>query len=73
MAIRIDHALAADTSLAQPSRKLFATTIIAYADRLGLLAERVRDVAARGGARDADAVATPSSMERAACSSCARR
>jgi hypothetical protein len=58
MAIRIDHALAADTSLAPPSRKLFATTIVAYADRLPLLAERVRDVSARGGSRDADAVAT---------------
>jgi hypothetical protein len=57
MALQLDHALAADTSLAPPSRKLFATTVIAYTGKLSLLAERVRDVAARGGARDADDVA----------------
>jgi len=61
MRLRLDHALAAapslDAALAPPTRKVFATTIAAYAGDLGLLAQRARDVAARGGARDPDAVA----------------
>lgn len=52
MRIRLDHALAADTAIPPPTRNVFATTIVSYADRLSLLAERVHDVAARGGSRD---------------------
>jgi hypothetical protein len=55
--IRLDHALAADTAIAAPTRKVFATTIVAYAGRLELLEARARDVAARGGAADPDQVA----------------
>jgi len=55
--IRFDHALAADTAIAAPTRKVFATTIVAYAGRLELLEARARDAAARGGAADPDQVA----------------
>lgn len=47
--IRIDHALADDTSIPTATRKVFATTVMSYADRLELLAARVQDAAARGG------------------------
>jgi hypothetical protein len=61
MRLRLDRALAADpaldAALAPPTRKVFAATIAAYATDLGLLGQRARDVAARGGARDPDAVA----------------
>jgi len=61
MRLRLDRALAADpaldAALAPPTRKVFATTIAAYATDLGLLGQRARDVAARGSARDPDAVA----------------
>lgn len=57
MRLRLDHALAADTSIGTPTRKVFATTIVGYANDPGLLAQRARDVAARGGARDPDAIA----------------
>lgn len=57
MKIRLDHVLAADTAIPPPTRKVFATTIIAYADNLGALAERVRDIAARVDRRGADATA----------------
>jgi hypothetical protein len=56
--IRLDHALAEDTSIAAPTRKVFATTIVGYAERLALLEARAREVAARGGAADPDGVAT---------------
>jgi hypothetical protein len=56
MRIRLDHALAADTSIAAPTRRVFAQTVASYAGRLELLEQRARDVAARGGARDPDAV-----------------
>jgi hypothetical protein len=56
MRIRLDHALAADTSIAAPTRRVFAQTIATYAGKLDLLDSRARDVAARGGARDPDAV-----------------
>jgi hypothetical protein len=56
MRSQLDHVLAADTSIPPPTRKVFALTIISYANRLPLLAERVRDVAARSR-HDADAVA----------------
>jgi hypothetical protein len=63
MRIRLDHALAADASagadasIGAPTRSVFASTIVGYADRLPLLAERARDVAARGRAGDPDHVA----------------
>ncbi|TMQ10887.1 MAG: hypothetical protein E6J90_25580 [Deltaproteobacteria bacterium] len=57
MRIRLDHALAADTSIGAPTRSVFAATIVGYAGRLPVLAERARDVAVRGQAGDPDAVA----------------
>ena len=57
MRISLDHALAADTSIGAPTRSVFASTIVGYAGRLSLLAERARDVAVRGRAGDPDAVA----------------
>ena len=57
MRIRLDHGLAADTSIAAPTRRVFAQTIASYAGKLDLLEQRARDVAARGGARDPDAIA----------------
>jgi len=57
MRIRLDHALADDRSIAAPTRSVFAFTITGYAGRLPLLAERAREVAARGGAADPDGIA----------------
>ncbi len=54
----IEHALAHDSSIGVPSRKVFATTIVSYAGRLDLLATRARELAARGGASDPDDIAT---------------
>lgn len=56
MRIELDHALADDTSIAAPTRKVFAGTINAYANTIDLLASRARDVAARGRAPDVEAV-----------------
>jgi hypothetical protein len=58
MRIRLDHALALtdDAALPAVTRNVFATTIVKYAHALDLLADRVRDAAARGRARDPDAV-----------------
>src|SRR5262249_22190911 len=41
-------------SIGAPTRSVFSHTIVSYAHRLPLLAERARDVAARGGAADPD-------------------
>ena len=57
MRILLDHALADDTSLAAPTRKVFASTITSYAGKLKLLEHRVRELAARARAADPDAVA----------------
>lgn len=57
MRIRLDNALAGDTSIAIPTRKVFAATIAGYAERIELLASRARDVAERGGAPDPDRAA----------------
>jgi len=57
MKIRLEHALAGDSSIAPPTRSVFAHTIASYAGRLSLLEDRARDVAARGGAGDPRAVA----------------
>lgn len=50
MKLRLEHALADDRSIGPPTRAVFAHTIASYAGRLSLLEDRVRDVAARGGA-----------------------
>jgi len=57
MKIRLDHALAADASIGTPTRSVFSSTIIGYADKLPLIEQRARDVAARGGAADPDRIA----------------
>jgi hypothetical protein len=57
MKIRLERALAADSSLAPPTRNVFSSTITGYAGRLPVLAQRARDVAARGGAPDPDRIA----------------
>lgn len=57
MRIRLEHALASDSSIGAPTRKVFASTITGYADNLGLLADRVRDLAARGRSPAPDQVA----------------
>jgi len=57
MKIRLEHALAAAPSIAAPTRNVFAHTIVSYRDRLSLLEDRARDVAARGGAADPDGIA----------------
>ena len=57
MRVRLEHVLAADTSIGPPTRKVFASTVTGYADNLSLLAERARDIAERGRAVDPEAVA----------------
>ncbi|MBX3156395.1 MAG: hypothetical protein KF773_10380 [Deltaproteobacteria bacterium] len=57
MKARLDHALADDTSLAAPTRNLFATTLLKYDGDLPLLAARIRELAARGRAPDPDRIA----------------
>ncbi len=52
MRIRLEHALADDTAIAAPTRKVFAQTVGDYAGRLDVLESRARDVAARNGATD---------------------
>ncbi|MBV8761433.1 MAG: hypothetical protein JO257_29320 [Deltaproteobacteria bacterium] len=52
MRIRLERALAADASIAAPTRRVFVQTVLNYAGNLELLADRARDVAARGGSRD---------------------
>ena len=54
MRIRLDHALAADTSIPVPARRVFAATILGYTGRVELLETRARDVAARSGASSPD-------------------
>jgi hypothetical protein len=57
MKVLLEHALAMEPSIAQPTRNVFASTVVAYAGRTSLLRERARDVAARGGAREPEAAA----------------
>ncbi len=56
MRIELDHALADDTSIAAPTRKVFAGTINSYASNIELLASRARDVATRGRSSDVESV-----------------
>jgi len=53
----LERDLAMDSSIGQPTRNVFASTVVSYAGRLSLLGDRARDVAARGGAGDPGAVA----------------
>ena len=57
MRILLERGLADDSSLAAPTRAVFSQTVTSYVDKLDLLAQRARDVAARGGSRDPDGVA----------------
>ena len=57
MRIRLEHLLAADTSIGAPTRSVFSSTIVGYAGKLPLLTQRARDVAARGRAADPDQTA----------------
>jgi hypothetical protein len=57
MRLRMDKVLDADTAIAPPTRRVFATTIVAYAGQLELLGDRVRDVAMRARAADPDGLA----------------
>jgi hypothetical protein len=57
MRIRLDHLLAADTSVAPPLRKVLAGTVTNYAGDLALLRERVVAVASRVDPRGAGATA----------------
>jgi hypothetical protein len=56
MTTRLAHALASDTSLGAPTRKVFATTVLKYRHDLALLGERARELAQRGRAVDPTAV-----------------
>ncbi|MBA3460561.1 MAG: hypothetical protein H0T46_11400 [Deltaproteobacteria bacterium] len=57
MRIRLEHSLSSETSIGPPTRMVFAQTVVSYDGKLDVLASRARDIAARGGARDADEVA----------------
>lgn len=57
MKLRLDHALADDTSLGVPTRKVFAQTVASYAGDLAGLGTRVRELAARGRSPDPEGVA----------------
>lgn len=57
MKLRLEHALADDTSLGAPTRRVFAQTVASYAGDLALLGDRVRELAARARAHNPEAVA----------------
>lgn len=57
MKARLDHALAGEPSIGAPTRNVFAATVVNYASTLSVLAERTRELAARGGAAAPDHVA----------------
>jgi len=57
MRIRLDHALAHDTSIGAPTRSVFVSMIMGYVGRLSLLEQRARDVAVRGRAADPELIA----------------
>jgi len=52
MRLRLDHALAADSSIGTPTRNVFAATIAGYQHDLPLLGQRAYDIALRGRAPD---------------------
>jgi hypothetical protein len=57
MKVRLEHALADDTSIGPPTRRVFAQTVASYANDIALLGDRVRELAARARATNPDAVA----------------
>ena len=57
MKILLDHTLADDGSIAAPTRKVFAATVLTYAGKLDVLEDRIRDLAARGRAANPSATA----------------
>jgi hypothetical protein len=57
MRLVLERVLADDTSIGAPTRAVFSQTVTSYAGKLELLGERVRDLAARGGARGPDTTA----------------
>ena len=57
MRILLEHALADDATIAAPTRAVFSQTVMSYEGKLDLLAQRTRDIAARGGSRDPDGIA----------------
>lgn len=57
MRLRLDHALASDSSIGTPTRNVFAATIVGYEHNLPLLGQRAHDIALRGRAPDPDRVA----------------
>ncbi len=52
MRLRLDHALASDSSIGTPTRNVFAATIVGYEHDLSLLGQRAHDIALRGRAPD---------------------
>jgi len=52
MRLRLDHALANDSSIGTPTRNVFAATIVGYQHDLPLLGQRAHDIAHRGRAVD---------------------
>jgi hypothetical protein len=52
MRIRLDQFLAGDTAIATPTRKVFGSTVISYANKLDVLEARALDAAHRGGSPD---------------------
>ena len=57
MRLRLDHELAADSSIGAPTRNVFALTIVSYLNRLSLLEDRARDIATRGRSPDPERIA----------------
>ncbi len=57
MKLLLERALASDTSIGAPTRTVFCQTITTYEEKLDLLRERTRDLAARGGSPDPGGVA----------------
>lgn len=57
MRLRLDHALANDSSIGTPTRNVFAATIVGYEHDLPLLGQRAHDIALRGRAPEPDRIA----------------
>ena len=56
MRLRLDHGLAADSSLGAPTRNVFSLTIASYHGRLAVLEDRARDIATRGRSPDPERI-----------------
>lgn len=57
MRLRLDHGLAADSSIGAPTRNVFSLTIASYVGRLAVLEDRARDIATRGRSPDPERIA----------------